>query len=1154
MADQQPKQRFRLPQDVETLSRMRDDLSDYLATLEQNTDAVDAWLARNTEKITVSHHQLVRALTIKKDDKAATALLSSMGDDVAGFVLSLQDFAALAETNLGKDSAFAKAAAATKKGIPESILNPLPEVKLPEEKDEAQKLALPVPAPAPVPEKEKGWWSSVGSWFSKDDSRDKEAEQKKLEGELENIRRRWRQVQTELVSLQSDRHYYIDSFMDWVGESLAPSEPGADVSKVMESYQNPEYVIGLAQEDYGLVVGAKANAVREKALEYSLLAGLVDKQDIAGFIKVLPALFPSRETHESERAKRLLLEDFAVGSFAELALTRVKDRASQFELYVEALSLEKGVPTTKPGKDALDSIMDEVLSEHAPLDPRALEVTLRKLRTQTGKSAGELVSIDSKNPFAAIAKRFAQDPVARANTLQRLLNGLAVTGDDAKVVNFRDAVDRKDAKSVTSLIEAIATQKRANEFKGLWLLCYPQSSILQDILSVAATPKEKGDLVSKALDAGLIDDLQAPGRSHLATFDGVKKFFEKHILPAMEDFPADTARKIIAISFAAGGLDKLRAELTAKDGWIGRVMTSTMTDAKKLEWIATFVEPFSSDVTRANILEETASKCGSAAIGLQLSFMERNLVGENLRLGENRMLLNLDRIANIWYHPKDKLLKYTVTGIANVFATDIEQHEATEVLSLLRRRGGFESEYSGIFRPELIDKYYTHNDKTRICWHRKNDGDLHADKRAVDAVHARPDFLHEKCANGATYSINGASIALIQKLKDGTHLLVDKYGIAEILEGTVTLPAGNTFVTLGGAMFNPDCASIISLNRGDGRVEFRVESSDFDDFLNKAAPDDYFYAVKVPDEAHFRKLEKAIKDCPAIASPGGAVSKLHFNFKAIGYLTYDDSRIVGGKRDTGFLCKKYSPTKRPGFIRAQQPLADDILRGFAHNPDVVMAGNTVTHKTVIDNAYYDMNKKWLYFYLGNEYRYTPCAEQDGIDVLKKLAKEPGFSVVGSNFVGRKMEEIPADIVRFTRATMLKYSPDVEKVAATSDHDSYPINLDRAQADELFEALAEKGLRNARDASAILPWTQGLKSVIDSFPQVGIRVSPTIISTERPYLLELFAANDKQASPAVSVARQFATAAADTLRTNDNFSYPAVKKQKQQKTAGQKPGR
>lgn len=1152
MADQQPKHRFRLPQDVETLSRMRDDLGDYLATLERNTDAVDAWLAANTEKITVSHHQLVRAITSGKDDAAATALLSGMGD-VAGFVLGLQDFTALAETHLGKDSAFAKAAAGIQKGIPDSILQPLPEVKLPEDKEDAGKQALPVPAPTPLPDKEKGWWSSVGSWFSKDDSRDREAEQKKQEEELAAIRRRWRQVQTELVALQSDRHYYIDSFMDWIGESLAPEDPAADVSKVMESYQNPEYVISLAQEDYGLVVGAKANAVREKALEYSLLAGLVDKQDIAQFIKVLPALFPARETHESERTKRLLLRDFGVQSFAELALGRVKNRASQFELYAEALSLEKGVPTTKPGRAAFDAILDEVLDRNDPLDPRALSLTLRKLRSHAQKGPADVIDIDRQNPFAAIAARFAGSAEACRQALDMLLQGLGIPADAGKVVNFRAFVDQKDSGKLAALIDAIGASGRASEFKGLWLLCYPQSSLFQDILSVAATAQEKGMLVSKALDAGLADDLQAPGRSHLSSANNAKKFFEKHVLPAMETFPVTAARKILATAYAAGGLDGLRGELTGRHGWINRVMTSAMNEAKKLEWVAAFIEPYASDITRANILEESA-KNATPAVARELSLLERNLVGENLRLGDDRMMLNLDRIANIWYHPKDKLLKYTVTGIANVFATDVEQHEAAEILALLKRRGGFESEYSGIFRPELIDKYYTHNGKTRICWHRKNDGDLHADTKTVGDIHARPDFLHEKCANGATYSVNGASIALIQKLKDGTHLLVDKYGIAEILEGAVTLPASGTFVTLGGAMFNPDCASIISLNRAEGCLEFRVESADFDDFLNKAAPDDYFYAVKVPDEEHFRKIEKTIAACPAIATPGGAISKLHFNFKAIGYLTYDDSRVVGGKRDTGFLCKKYSPTKRPGFIRAQLPLADDILRGFAANPDVVMAGNTVTHKSVIDNAYYDMTKKWLYFFIGNEYRYTPCAEKDGVGVLKKLAKEPGFSVVGSNFVGRQMEEIPADIVRFTRATMLKYAPAAEKVAATSDYDSYPINLDRAQADELFDALAEKGLKKARDASASLPWTQKLGTVLDDFQSVMVRVPPALETSDRQYLLGLLSSQGKTDAPALSVSRHFATAAADTLRVNDSFVYPAARKQERKKQAGQKPRR
>ena len=53
---------FKLPEDLNTLSQMRDQLSDYLNTLERNTDSVNAWLSKNQNDIIVGLHRLNRAL------------------------------------------------------------------------------------------------------------------------------------------------------------------------------------------------------------------------------------------------------------------------------------------------------------------------------------------------------------------------------------------------------------------------------------------------------------------------------------------------------------------------------------------------------------------------------------------------------------------------------------------------------------------------------------------------------------------------------------------------------------------------------------------------------------------------------------------------------------------------------------------------------------------------------------------------------------------------------------------------------------------------------------------------------------------------------------------------------------------------------------
>src|SRR5690606_34563792 len=156
--------------------------------------------------------------------------------------------------------------AAAPRGFPAHILEELPEITMPEDSADVAPVAIvPVAnAPAEPEQPKKGFWSSVSGWFKGKDPEEEAREQEAA------VRRQWRNVRSELVSLQSDRHYYIDSFMDWVGENLEPENPGTPpAAALMEQYQNPQYVIDLAQRDYAEVNEGKTRRLAEQSLNYS---------------------------------------------------------------------------------------------------------------------------------------------------------------------------------------------------------------------------------------------------------------------------------------------------------------------------------------------------------------------------------------------------------------------------------------------------------------------------------------------------------------------------------------------------------------------------------------------------------------------------------------------------------------------------------------------------------------------------------------------------------------------------------------------------------------------------------------------------------------------------------------------------------------------
>jgi hypothetical protein len=1146
MADTLPSNNpFKLPEDVTTLSQMRDQLSDYLNTLERNTDAINLWLQKNQPQLIMGYHRLVRTVKYQKDEQEALKTLAAFGD-AAGFVLSIGDFAGLSDAVFGANSALSQEIRRSQVGVPPKILEELPEIKLPDPNAPPKIIAPPPPPPEPEKEPEKKKWWQPSGWFKKDNKPagpDPEEVAAEEQRRAEELRRHWRLVRGELISLQSDRHYYIDSFMNWVGETLAPEKGSAtpNVDKLMETYQNPQYVIDLARSDYDLVINVKAQGVRDKASAYSKTASLIDEQKISEFAALLPTLFPKTETNETKQLKEFLLQDFGVTSFADMALTRVKSRADQLLLFETALKYETEIRLTgQPTKrDIFEYIFAQTTDANDPLDSRAIKLALDKMRTGKDDLA-DLIGLKSGAPqtvFERLVNRFKASATAVRAAMEQLIDGLADNRDRAQdtLVSFMEAVGKKDAQRLGSQLDAMARTQTGHKFMALWELSHPSGSapLVAQLEATAKNGAELAMLMDKALSAGILDELKINSNAVNGSAANFFSFFNKHVMPPTGDFSLNTARRLVAASFANGGLDRLRTELTQAHGWLEQAASSKLSQDGKLNWIAALLEPFQSDAAKANILFEAANARGAdPAAAAVLGKLEKNFAGNNVRLSDGKILTNLDRIANIWYNAETKAMRYTVNGTGQTFMEGLSPVEAREVLTLLQRKGGFMTEYDGVYNPENIDRIATDQNGTKITWNRHT-GELNVDQATLDALHARDDFAHITGRNGATLSINQKSIALLQPLSDGTHLLVDRYGSVQILDGAVSLSAKPPLLDLSGTWFNPKNAALMQLNADKNTLEFRCESNDFDDLLESAVPGQYFYPVELASKADFRKLEQAIAADGMIAAPGGkSLQQLHFNFAQLGYLMFTDSR------DTGFTCRKYGPTKKPGFISAEEDLARGIFSGLSSNPNLICAENVITHKACVDDAYYNADKEHFYMLVGNDILQIPCEEAPAYKILKKLANEDGFAVVGANYVRGPsgLIEMPADVVQMKHATMLFYSAAQDKTFVVADNDKFPISLDADQSRDLFDLIEKQGLEAARAETAKAAWTQNLKDVLASLPAQQVKIAPSLTELSREYLLQQVLGEQTESRPMPNPQADFSIAAAP-LKANDNFTYP-----------------
>lgn len=1139
MADSLPSPTpFKLPEDVHLLARLRDQLDDYLSTLERNTDSINGWLAENQNDIIVRHHQLVRAITHDKDEAKADTALKNLGD-MTGFVLNLQDFEKLAADQFGKDSKIAKAIAKAPRGFPAKILEDLPEISVPQDGADVAPAAI-VPVANTQPEEEeqpkKGFWSSVGGWFK---GKDPEEEAREKEAA---VRRHWRNVRSELVSLQSDRHYYIDSFMDWIGENLAPENPEASAAPLMQQYQDPQYVINLAQADYAEVNEGKTRRLADQSLDYSRIARTFDEQRIGEFIQMLPTLFPKTETPESKQLKTLLLTDYGVASFAELALTHVKDRKDELALLSAALTHETKfeIAGLKSGAQIFERVLGHVL-DTKPLDSSALQLTIEKLKKQEKDPAALLdLSHANKTVFKRIEKRFGTDYAAVSKATDHVAKGL--TGQQSPIQSVTDVVKAAAAKDVQTLAATLGkVQARSGHaFMAMWHLTYPEKSIVKTLTDGVKTRKELSWVMENALKAGILDELKGASNAATGSTQNIVNFIDKTIAPSLateDSFSRDTARQLIAFGFANGGLDQMRREMTKKDGWLETIVTSpVLSTTDKLQWTAALLEPFASDVIKANILNDAATKAADKDAAQALGDMEKTFTGGNIRLGDDKILTNLDRIANVWYNPEPQTLRFTVNGTGHTLMEGISPALARETLELLQRKGTFESEYDGLFNTDNIDRVVSTAQGPKVSWHRHT-ADLNVTEAQLAALHKRTDFLHEDDPKtGNTFSINQNSVTLLQPLEDGTHLLVDKYGTALILDGKIRLEAQKPLLDLGGVYFNPENASIVSLSADKSSIEFRCENKEFDDFLDKAAPGEYFYNVPLPSAADVKTVEKALKAQTATQTPGDTLDNLYFNLSALGFMMYET------EGETGFHCRKYGPVRKQGFINTEADLAKAVFEGLVKDDKLFTIENVITHKDAIDDAYYNADKALFYLVIGQDILSVPCDEDTAYDALKKLSKESGFEVVGANYIenpkkpGVGVVEMPADVVNLNRATLLAFNAAQKETMVTADTDKFPISLDRAQAQTLFDTLESDGQAAAKQKSKANGWTHGLKDSFIRLPRIDVKIAPSITELSPAYLLKQASGETAETRSMPKLDTDFAIAAA-ALKANDKFTYP-----------------
>ncbi len=350
-----------LPQDLAALDDIRTSLAGYLAALDDNAARKRTWLQEHEALIFIAHHWLDRII-MSGLEHDAIYMAASLGE-VQGIVLATAGLGERAREKFGDNSPLGKRHPIFPPRLDLPVIPPeLPDGLIP----------APVVTPDPVaPAPGKPWWKP--DWLQKT-SQEKEtphaARQRK--------RQEWQQTQNDITALQSERHYYVDSLMGWMGDALVSEN--ADHAQ-MQSYQNPKRIAELAAIDHTHDLQKDLRDLQKRVKLYADFTSLLDDQRIGEFTRILPELFAKPDTAFMRQIREVFLQDYQAVSFAEIALTKVKNRDDQLLLFRAALELEPELKFTglKKRGEILDRIREETEKKHKPLDDKALRLARKKL-------------------------------------------------------------------------------------------------------------------------------------------------------------------------------------------------------------------------------------------------------------------------------------------------------------------------------------------------------------------------------------------------------------------------------------------------------------------------------------------------------------------------------------------------------------------------------------------------------------------------------------------------------------------------------------------------------------------------------------------------------------------------------------------------------
>lgn len=1021
--DQKTQEIDRLKLGLSNLRDLRENLEDYLAILESNTQVISKWLRDNHDAVILGYHQLNRAVSFKKDAAQATALLKGFDKNVAQFILSIENFDALGKQYFGDSNVFNTALASFQPGPPQDILTPLPVINLPPDEDlyapmhQAQKTKQETQAA----KKQSG---GVSSWF-------KSAEQKAAEKaavEIEALVSGWQSTRQQLLDVQNEGFYFVDSFMDWIEEGFSPKTADVELERIQRRFENPAYIVSCAQRDFDAAQHVEGGKILQKARHYGELASLLDNQNIPAFIQKLPLILPLKETDESAWLHRSLLADFKTTGLLQYALTDVKNPWHACDLMESILGIysqKKKSISLKNANDLLATTIARVIDPQNPLPARALGLALNAIKSD-GKDFNQ--TLIQSQAFNIIATSLAHDPAKLKECLTYLNKSLSPALDIAgPFISLGDAIQNRNYDEAKPLLAAFAQGGRARNILALWNLCYPQTPFMPALAACAQGDSEKlSDLIAISLNAGITDDLHVSLNEDFTKFSS---FIENHVMPDLDSFAPDVLKRLIATALHKNGKESYRQCLSAgypdttDQGfhWLSRIVADTrLSDNKKGALLGALLSPFTDDITTSAILHDSAKNTPDQNAARVLARLEKQFVGQSLRMSPADVLINTHRIGSAWHGQRG--VCFVVDGKDFEIPGTLAAQKGRDTLALLQRRTNMIAEKTGLFDPNNCDLVTLQPRKSSLHWSSAF-MEFEPPQGVLNTFTQNPGWLKEAIGDAERY-FKIDSLALIEENDDGSFTLVNKGGAVEQVSSDIHYSMPPTHIKCGKAWINPALISLFSLNEDTGTVGLRIESESFQAFAKDAFPDSSFYYIDGISKQEIRELRDILEKDTDCLEAGKDLSDVYLNMKALGFLVPFDRASPSGHPISGFYAKAAGQAQHSEIVfdkHIRDEICDILLaksprdyftlsRKDGKSEELEIASKPEAFR----NIYYHTREKGLYFMGPSSEYFIPFPQDQALKLLQRLCDDHGYMPLIKNAEG------PFDTVRKEDIVSLSY--------------------------------------------------------------------------------------------------------------------------------------